>query len=116
VDSFACAVNATTGAMTATITGRLVFGSLARTAAYRLAFAESAPGSGGSGVSGDSGGGGSVRFELDIDSGDARPALNQAQLVFDSPADEHVYGFGNQYSFTDLRGQVINAWIRCDAA
>ncbi len=57
-----------------------------------------------------------MRFELDIDNGDARPALNQAQLVFDSAADEHVYGFGNQYSFADLRGQVINAWIRCDAA
>ena len=96
IDAFTCAVNATTGAPTATITGRLTLGSLARTVAYRLAFTEAAAarvddaqgGSNGNGNgngngksngngNGNVGGGGTVHFELDIENGDTQPALNQ---------------------------------------
>ncbi len=38
-------------------------------------------------------------------------SINQLSLVYSADKEEKFYGFGIQYSFADLRGQVVPIWV-----
>jgi len=37
--------------------------------------------------------------------------LNRAYLTYASDADEHFYGFGEQFTYFDLKGRVVPIWV-----
>ena len=47
-------------------------------------------------------------FELRIEDDD----LNRAFLTFASPASEHVFGFGEQFTYFDLKGRRVPIWVQ----
>ncbi len=47
-------------------------------------------------------------FELRIDDDD----LNRAFLTFASAPDEHVFGFGEQFTYFDLKGRRVPIWVQ----
>ncbi len=47
-------------------------------------------------------------FELRIDDDD----LNRAFLTYASPKDEHVFGFGEQFTYFDLKGRRVPIWVQ----
>ena len=48
-----------------------------------------------------------LRFEVQVNS----PEVNRIYLKFDSPKDEHIFGFGEQFSFLDMKGQRVPLWV-----
>ncbi|MBL8632995.1 MAG: alpha-glucosidase [Myxococcales bacterium] len=47
-------------------------------------------------------------FELRIDDDD----LNRAFLTYASPPSEHVFGFGEQFTYFDLKGRRVPIWVQ----
>ncbi len=47
-------------------------------------------------------------FELRIEDDD----LNRAFLTYASPTTEHVFGFGEQFTYFDLKGRRVPIWVQ----
>lgn len=48
-----------------------------------------------------------LSFDLSFDD----PAINRAYLTYASDSDEHFFGFGEQYTYFDLKGQRVPIWV-----
>lgn len=48
-----------------------------------------------------------LAFSLEFDDG----AINRAFLTYASDADEHFFGFGEQFTYFDLKGHIVPIWI-----
>lgn len=48
-----------------------------------------------------------LAFQLSFDD----PIINRAYLTYASDSDEHFFGFGEQFSFFDHKGQIVPIWV-----
>lgn len=48
-----------------------------------------------------------LRFEARVDA----PGVNRLYLEFDSSRNEHIFGFGEQFTFLDMKGQRVPLWV-----
>jgi hypothetical protein len=83
---------------TLTLTGALMFRDALHHCAYSIVFTAAEAG----------------QVAFDVVLGNASfpsPVVNQIRLTYAAPPAERFFGFGIQYSFVDLRGQVIPIWV-----
>lgn len=75
------------------ITGNLLCGAAQRLTGYAISFVEVAPNQ--------------IRFSLEI----SDPEYNRVYLTYASNADEHFFGFGEQFTYFDLKGRRLPIFV-----
>jgi alpha-glucosidase len=80
------------------MTGALLFDDAMHQSAYTIVFTTAEAGQ--------------VAFDVVLGTASfPSPVVNQVRLTYSAPPAERFFGFGIQYSFVDLRGQVIPIWV-----